>query len=41
MMSMNSPFKESKKIKERSLFNIKKRAGPLMALTVPITMIIR
>ena len=36
MMAMNSPSKQSKKIKERSLFNIKKSAGPLMALTVDL-----
>ena len=34
MISINSPFRQSKKIKQRSLFNIKKSAGLLMALTV-------
>ncbi len=34
MMSVTSLFKQSKKIKERSLLNNKKSAGPLMALTV-------
>ncbi len=36
MMSMNSPFKQNKKIKHRSLLNTKKRSGPLMALTVNV-----
>ena len=40
MMSTISPFKKSKKIKERSLFNIKKSAGPLMALTVYLMFVI-
>ena len=37
MIAMNSPSKQSKKIKRRSWFNIKTRAGPLMALTVYIS----
>ena len=34
MISMNSAFRQSKKKKQKSLFNIKKSAGPLIALTV-------
>ena len=34
MMSVASLFKQSKKIKEKSLLNNKKSAGPLMTFTV-------